>query len=36
MKVVEFFKLYHIALGIKFKNSKFIAFYVNFLNKCGI
>jgi hypothetical protein len=36
MKVVEFFKLYNIALGLKFKNSKFIAFYVNFSNKDGI
>jgi hypothetical protein len=24
MKVGEFFKLYNIALGLKFKNSKFI------------
>jgi hypothetical protein len=36
MKVVEFFKLYNIALGIKFKNSKFTAFYVKFSNKGGI
>jgi hypothetical protein len=36
MKVVEFFKLYNIALGLKIKNLKFIAFYVNFSNKDGI
>jgi hypothetical protein len=36
MKVVEFFKLYNIALGLKLKNPKFTAFYVKFLNKCGI
>jgi hypothetical protein len=29
-------KLYNIALGLKFKNSKFTAFYVNFSNKDGI
>jgi hypothetical protein len=28
MKVGEFFKLYNIALGLKFKNSKFIFFYM--------
>jgi hypothetical protein len=33
MKVVEFFKLYNIVLGLKFKNSKFAAFHVKFLNK---
>jgi hypothetical protein len=33
MKVVEFFKLYNIALGLKFRNSKFTTFYVKFLNK---
>jgi hypothetical protein len=30
MKVGEFFKLYNIVLGLKFKNSKFIAFHVKF------
>jgi hypothetical protein len=30
MKVGEFFKLYNIALGLKFKNSKFIFLHVNF------
>jgi hypothetical protein len=30
MKVVEFFKLYNLALGIKFKNSKFIALRAEF------
>jgi hypothetical protein len=30
MKVGEFFKLYNIALGPKFKNSKLISFHVKF------
>jgi hypothetical protein len=30
MKVGEFFKLYNIALGLKFKNSKFIFLHVKF------
>jgi hypothetical protein len=30
MKVVEFFKLYKFALGLKFKNSKFAALLVKF------
>jgi hypothetical protein len=30
MKVGEFFKLYNIALGLKFKNSKLIFLHVNF------
>jgi hypothetical protein len=30
MKVGEFFKLYNIDLGLKFKNSKFIALHVKF------
>jgi hypothetical protein len=29
-EVGEFFKLYNIALGLKFKNSKFIFLYVKF------
>jgi hypothetical protein len=29
-KVGEFFKLYNIALGLKFKNSKLISLHVNF------
>jgi hypothetical protein len=29
-KVGEFFKLYNIALGPKFKNSKLISFHVKF------
>jgi hypothetical protein len=33
MKVVEFSKLYNIALGLKFRNPKFTTFYVKFLNK---
>jgi hypothetical protein len=33
MKVVEFFKLYNIILGFKFKNSKLTAFHVIFLSK---
>jgi hypothetical protein len=36
MKVVDFFKLYNIALGLKFKNSRFTDFYVKFFNKGGI
>jgi hypothetical protein len=28
-KVGEFFKLYNIALGLKFKNSKFVSLHVN-------
>jgi hypothetical protein len=32
MKVVEFSKLYNIALGLKFRNPKFTTFYVKFLN----
>jgi hypothetical protein len=30
MKVVEFFKLYNLALGLKFKNSKFAALHAEF------
>jgi hypothetical protein len=30
IKVGEFFKLYNIVLGIKFKNSKSIALHVKF------
>jgi hypothetical protein len=30
MKVVEFFKLYNIVLGLRFRNSKFTAFYIAF------
>jgi hypothetical protein len=30
MKVVEFFKLYKLALGLKFKNSKFATLHVEF------
>jgi hypothetical protein len=30
MKVGEFFKLYNIALGLKFKNSKLISLHVTF------
>jgi hypothetical protein len=30
VKVVEFFKLYKIALGLKFKNSKFAALHDRF------
>jgi hypothetical protein len=30
MKVVEFFKLYKLALGLKFKNSKFTTLHVEF------
>jgi hypothetical protein len=30
MKVGEFFKLYNIALELKFKNSKLIFLHVNF------
>jgi hypothetical protein len=30
MKVGELFKLYNIALGLKFKNSKLIFLHVNF------
>jgi hypothetical protein len=33
MKVVEFFKLYKLALGLKFKTSKFTTLHVEFLNK---
>jgi hypothetical protein len=29
-KVGEFFKLYNIALGLKFKNSKLIFLHVHF------
>jgi hypothetical protein len=29
-KVGEFFKLYNIALGLKFKNSKLISLHVKF------
>jgi hypothetical protein len=29
-KVGEFFKLYNIALGLKFKNSKFVFLHVKF------
>jgi hypothetical protein len=29
-KVGEFFKLYNIALGLKFKNSNLIFLYMNF------
>jgi hypothetical protein len=30
MKVGEFFKLYNIVLGLKFKNPKLIALHVKF------
>jgi hypothetical protein len=30
MKVVEFFKLYNIALGLRFRNSKSIAIWIIF------
>jgi hypothetical protein len=30
MKVVEFFKLYKLTLGLKFKNSKFAILHVEF------
>jgi hypothetical protein len=33
MKVVEFFKLYKLALGLKFKNPKFAILQVEFLNQ---
>jgi hypothetical protein len=33
MKVVEFFKLYNLALGLKFKNSNFAALHVEFLTR---
>jgi hypothetical protein len=33
MKVVEFFKLYNIALGLRFRNSKFSTLEVKFMNK---
>jgi hypothetical protein len=33
MKVGEFFKLYNIALGPKFKNSKTYSFISEILNK---
>jgi hypothetical protein len=29
-KVEEFFKLYNIALGLKFKNSKLMFLHMNF------
>jgi hypothetical protein len=35
MKVGEFFKLYNIALGLKFKNSKLISLHVKFCTKVG-
>jgi hypothetical protein len=35
MKVGEFFKLYNIALGLQFKNSKLIFLHVNFCTKVG-
>jgi hypothetical protein len=30
MKVVEFFKIYNLALGLNFKNSKFTALHAEF------
>jgi hypothetical protein len=33
MKVVEFFKIYNIVLGLKFKNPKFAALHVKILSK---
>jgi hypothetical protein len=33
IKVVEFFKLYKNALGLKFKNSKLAVLLVEFLNR---
>jgi hypothetical protein len=30
MKVVEFFKLYNIVLGLRFRNSKFTTFKLHF------
>jgi hypothetical protein len=30
MKVIEFFKLYNIVLGLKFKKPKFTALHVKF------
>jgi hypothetical protein len=30
MKVVEFFKVYKLSLGLKFKNSKFTTLHVEF------
>jgi hypothetical protein len=33
MKVVEFFKLYNLALRFKFKKPKFTALYIKFLSK---
>jgi hypothetical protein len=35
MKVGEFFKLYNIALGLKFKNSKFVCLHMKFGTKVG-
>jgi hypothetical protein len=32
-KVVEFLKLYNIALGLKFRKSKFTTLLVKFMNK---
>jgi hypothetical protein len=34
-KVGEFFKLYNIALGLKFKNSKLIFLHMNLCTKVG-
>jgi hypothetical protein len=34
-KVGEFFKLYNIALGPKFKNSKFVCLHMKFGTKVG-
>jgi hypothetical protein len=35
-KVEEFFELYNIALGLKFKNSKLMFLHTNFWNKSRI
>jgi hypothetical protein len=35
-KVGEFFKLYNIALGSKFKNSKFVSLHGNLRTKVGL
>jgi hypothetical protein len=35
MKVGEFFKLYNIALGLKFKNSKLVSLHIKFGTKVG-
>jgi hypothetical protein len=35
-KVGEFFKLYNIALGPKFKNSKLVCLHMKFGTKVGL